>query len=81
MHQLLVYVINDEKSAAALNINLSKYILLSGKNGCRKTAIVHLLKPFLHPKFDYKIKTCRDSTKIKQMFNVISFNSDTIDKR
>ncbi|WP_225875115.1 hypothetical protein [Flavobacterium bernardetii] len=168
MHQLLVYAIKDEKSAAALNIDLSKGILLSGKNGCGKTAIMHLLKPFLPPKFDYKIKTCREvsfefakkgsealeiytqksnkqnrltgycfddfgtehqikhfgndsnvvakiilnryeqfvenktvthlttnlsmlaiekfygsmvSTKIKQMFNVISFNSDTIDKR
>lgn len=168
MHQLLVYAIKDEKSAAALNIDLSKGILLSGKNGCGKTAIMHLLKPFLPPKFDYKIKTCREvsfefakkgsealeiytqktnnqnrltgycfddfgteqqikhfandsnvvakiilnryeqfvenktvthlttnlsmleieklygsmvSTKIKQMFNVISFNSDTIDKK
>ncbi|WP_329806343.1 hypothetical protein [Flavobacterium facile] len=168
LHQLLVYAIKDEKSAAALNIDLSKGILLSGKKGCGKTAIMHLLKPFLHSKFDYKIKTCREvsfefakkgsealeiytqktnnqnrltgycfddfgteqqikhfgndsnvlakiiinryeqfvenktvthlttnlsmleieklygsmvSTKIKQMFNVISFNSDTIDKR
>lgn len=168
LHQLLVYAIKDEKSAAALNIDLSKGILLSGKNGCGKTSIMHLLKPFLHPKFDYKIKTCREvsfefakkgsealeiytqitnnqnrltgycfddfgaeqqikhfandsnvvakiiinryepfienktvthlttnlsmleieklygsmvSTKIKQMFNVISFNSDTIDKK
>ena len=168
MHQLLVCAIKDKKSAAALNIDLSKGILLSGKNGCGKTAIMHLLKPFLPPKFDYKIKTCREvsfefakkgsealeiytqktnkqnrltgycfddfgteqqikhfgndsnilakiilnryeqfvenktvthlttnlsmleieklygsmvSTKIKQMFNVISFNSDTIDKR
>jgi hypothetical protein len=168
LHQLLVYAIKDEKSAAALNVDLSKGILLSGKNGCGKTAIMHLLKPFLPPKFDYKIKTCREvsfefakkgsealeiytqktnnqnrltgycfddfgteqqikhfgndsnvvakiilnryeqfvenkivthlttnlsmleieklygsmvSTKIKQMFNVISFNSDTIDKR
>ena len=60
LHQLLVYAIKDEKSAAALNIDLSKGILLSGKNGCGKTAIMHLLKPFLHSKFDYKIKNCRE---------------------
>jgi DNA replication protein DnaC len=60
IHKLLVYAIKDEKSAAALNIDLSKGILLSGKNGCGKTSIMHLLKPFMPSKFDYKIKTCRE---------------------
>ena len=33
---------------------------MSGKIGYGKTSVMHLLKPFIHPKFDYKIKTCRE---------------------
>lgn len=60
IHKLLIHAIKDEKTATALNLDLSKGILLSGKIGCGKTSIMHLLKPFIHPKFDYKIKTCRE---------------------
>lgn len=58
--KLLIYAIKDENLAYRLNINLNKGILLSGKIGCGKTSIMHLLKPFVYTKYDYKIKTCRE---------------------
>lgn len=56
--KLLIYAIQDQKMALELNINLNKGILLSGKIGCGKTSLMHLLKPFV--KQEYKIKTCRE---------------------
>lgn len=34
--------------------------MLSGPIGCGKTSIMHLLKPFMYQKYEYKIKTCRE---------------------
>jgi DNA replication protein DnaC len=58
--KLLIYAIQDQKMALHCNINLNKGILLSGKIGCGKTSLMHLIKPFTKPKNDYKIKTCRE---------------------
>lgn len=60
IHKLLIHAIKDQNTASSLNLDLNKGILLSGKIGCGKTSVMQLLKPFIHPKFDYKIKTCRD---------------------
>ncbi|WP_444626218.1 ATPase [Flavobacterium columnare] len=56
--KLLIYAIQDQKMASQCNINLNKGILLSGKIGCGKTSLMHLIKPFM--KQVYKIKTCRE---------------------
>ncbi|WP_418264198.1 ATPase [Flavobacterium faecale] len=60
IYKLLIYAIQDHKSAIKLGIDLNKGILLSGPIGCGKTSLMHLIKPFVHPKNDYKIKTCRE---------------------
>lgn len=60
LYKLLIYAIKDQKRAVELNIDISKGILLSGKIGCGKTSIIHLLKSFVYAKDDYKIKTTRE---------------------
>ena len=34
--------------------------LLSSPIGCGKTSIMHFIRPFASPLYDYKIKTCRE---------------------
>jgi DNA replication protein DnaC len=58
--KLLIYAIRDKENALKLGIDVNKGILLSGPIGCGKTSIMHLLKPFMYQKYEYKIKTCRE---------------------
>ena len=60
IYKLLIYFIKDQKKALELGLDLNKGIMLSGPIGCGKTSLMHLIKPFIHPKQDYKIKTCRE---------------------
>lgn len=57
--KLLIYAIRDKENAFKLGLDLKKGILLSGPVGCGKTSMMHLIKPFLYAKYDYKIKTTR----------------------
>lgn len=59
IYKLLIYAIRDNENAFKLGLDLNKGILLSGPVGCGKTSIMHLIKPFLYLKYDYKIKTTR----------------------
>lgn len=60
IYKLLIYTIRDKENALKLGLDLNKGILLSGPVGCGKTSIMHLLKPFVNVKHDYKIKTTRE---------------------
>ena len=60
IYKLLIYAIRDKENAFKLGLDLNKGILLSGPIGCGKTSIMHLIKPFAHAKYDYKIKTTRE---------------------
>ncbi|WP_421498018.1 ATPase [Flavobacterium columnare] len=60
IYTLIIYAIQDQKEARRLNISLNRGILLCGKIGCGKTSLMHLIKPFMKPKNDYKLKTCRE---------------------
>lgn len=60
IYKLLIYAIQDQKSASELQIDLNKGIMLSGPIGCGKTSLMHLLRSFVYTKNDYKIKTCRE---------------------
>jgi hypothetical protein len=60
IYKLLIYMIQDEKTALKLKIDLSKGILVSGAIGCGKTSLMHLIRPFAYQNSDYKIKTCRE---------------------
>jgi ABC-type lipoprotein export system ATPase subunit len=53
-------MIQDDKTALNLKIDLSKGILVSGAIGCGKTSLMHLIRPFAYQNSDYKIKTCRE---------------------
>jgi DNA replication protein DnaC len=59
IYKLLIYAIRDNENAFKLGLDLNKGILLSGPIGCGKTSMMHLIKPFLYTKYDYKIKTTR----------------------
>jgi len=59
IYKLLIYAIRDKENAFKLGLDLNKGILLSGPVGCGKTSLMHLIKPFLYSKYDYKIKTTR----------------------
>lgn len=59
IYKLLIYAIRDNENAFKLGLDLNKGVLLSGPVGCGKTSIMHLIKPFLYAKYDYKIKTTR----------------------
>lgn len=58
--KLLIYAIRDKENALELGLDLNKGILLTGPIGCGKTSMIHLIKPFLNAKNDYKIKTTRE---------------------
>lgn len=58
--KLLIYFIKEEAWAEKLNIDLNKGILLSGKIGCGKTSLMHLMKDFCSKKDKYNIKSCRE---------------------
>ena len=60
IYKLLIYMIQYEKTALNLKIELSKGILLSGAIGCGKTSLMNLVRPFAYHSFEYKIKTCRE---------------------
>ncbi|UFH36429.1 ATPase [Flavobacterium acetivorans] len=60
IYKLLIYAIKDKKEAYRLNLDLCKGILLSGTIGCGKTSIMSLLRPFINPSLDYKMKSCRE---------------------
>lgn len=60
IYKLLIYAIRDKENALKLGLDLNKGILLSGPVGCGKTSMMHLIKPFLYAKYDYKIKTTRE---------------------
>jgi DNA replication protein DnaC len=60
IYKLLIYAIRDKENAFKLGLDLNKGILLSGPVGCGKTSIMHLVKPFVNTKYDYKIKTSRE---------------------
>lgn len=59
IYKLLIYAIQDHKSAFQLGIDLNKGIMLSGPIGCGKTSLMHLIKPFVYVKNDYKIIATR----------------------
>ena len=59
IYKLLIYAIQDDKNAFKLGIDLNKGLLLTGPIGCGKTSLMKLIKPFFHPKNDYKITTTR----------------------
>jgi len=58
--KLLIYAIRDKENALKLGLDLNKGIILSGPVGCGKTSIMHLIKPFVPPKYGYKIKSARE---------------------
>lgn len=58
--KLLIYAIRDKEYVLELGLDLNKGILLTGPVGCGKTSLMHLIKPFLNAKNDYKIKTTRE---------------------
>lgn len=58
--KLLIYAIRDKENALKLGLDLNKGILLTGPVGCGKTSVMHLIKPFLNAKNNYKIKTTRE---------------------
>lgn len=59
IYKLLIYAIRDQENAFRLGLDLNKGIMLSGPVGCGKTSLMHLIKPFLYNKYDYKIVTTR----------------------
>lgn len=56
----MIYAIRDEATAAAMNLNIQKGIILSGPVGCGKTSLMFLMNYFFQQGYDYKIKPCRD---------------------
>jgi DNA replication protein DnaC len=59
IYKLLIYAIRDHNNALKLDLDHNKGVLLSGRIGCGKTSLMHLIKPFVSAKYDYKIKTTR----------------------
>lgn len=66
LYKLCVYIIQDEETCKALNIDPNKGILLSGPVGCGKTTLMKLLRHLTPHKRAYEIIPCRNA--------VFSFN-------
>jgi hypothetical protein len=72
--RLLVYFLNDKEEALELGLSFRKGIVLNGKVGCGKTAIMTLFRLFLSNEQRYQIKSCRNISFqfIKQGYDVIN---------
>ena len=57
--RLLVYYIQDHRTAEQLNLNLRKGVLLIGPIGCGKTSLMFLMRYFLPDHRQYTIKSTR----------------------
>jgi DNA replication protein DnaC len=71
--KLICYFINDEVTAAALDLDLSKGILLCGPVGCGKTTLMALMRYVVPQNNRFFMKTCRDISFefIKEGYEVI----------
>ena len=73
--KLLIYFIRDEETAAKLNLNLNKGILLSGPVGCGKTALMSLMRSAAIQERKYFLKPSREIS-----FEFIKDGYDVIQK-
>lgn len=71
--KLICYFLDDEQTAARLQIDLRKGILLSGPVGCGKTSIMKLMRYVPQTNKKFFVKTCRDISFefIKEGYEVI----------
>lgn len=71
--RMIAYFINDEAMTDALNIDLTKGILLTGPVGCGKTTLITLMKHITQKEDRFYVKTCRDISFefIKEGYEVI----------
>jgi predicted ATPase len=58
--KLICYFLDDQNTAAKLNIDLTKGILLSGPVGCGKTTLMKLMRYVPQANKKFFVKTCRD---------------------
>lgn len=58
--KLLVYFLQDTKSAEKLNISFEKGILLNGPVGCGKTSLMNIIRYIQPQENRYIMKACRD---------------------
>lgn len=59
-YKLIAYFLKDNKSCAQYGIDTNKGILLSGRVGCGKTALMTIMKYLAIAECKYSIKPCRD---------------------
>ena len=60
INTLFSYFLKDQFTAAMLNINLNKGILLLGPVGCGKTSLMRLMAYVCRPKERHIMKPCRE---------------------
>ncbi|MDY7397027.1 ATPase [Aureibaculum sp. 2210JD6-5] len=60
IYKLVIYIIGDEHSCLANNMDINKGILLTGPIGCGKTSLMNLVKFLLPIKKRYKIIPARN---------------------
>lgn len=60
IHSLLAYVLGDEDLMIQKQIDKHKGIMLAGKIGCGKSALLHILRRLVPESFDPIIKSCRE---------------------
>ena len=58
--KMACYFLDDESTAAAFGIDLTKGILLCGPVGCGKTTLMSLMRYVPQPPKKFFVKTCRD---------------------
>jgi DNA replication protein DnaC len=58
--RLICYFLDDQNTAAKLNMDLTKGILLSGPVGCGKTTLMKLMRYVPQANKKFFVKTCRD---------------------
>lgn len=59
IQKIIVFAVHAEKYSSTLGLDLDKGLLISGPEGCGKTAIMHLCKPFFGKRFAFEIHSSK----------------------
>lgn len=59
IQKIIGFAIQAEQYSSTLGINLKKGLLISGPEGCGKTAIMHLCKPFFGKRYGFEMHSSK----------------------
>lgn len=59
IQKILTYAVQDEKNSPNLGLDLKKGLFINGPEGCGKSAIMHLCRPYFGKRGAFDVKSCK----------------------